>query len=186
VAQSTDLGEHEAVFSSTLVYYVFSFSASEPLDVNAVADRLLAAQVAETVGSPAREDVRVSPRYRDLVKTLHQAEALAELDEVLKSKSGLLSWARRRPRLAARILPTAILNVLRPGARTDDAESAEEPLDEAMRKTIEDITLSVADAQALNAIQQFVEARLFEPDYLVGEPYLRLRLRETHQMVDLT
>ncbi|WBB74385.1 hypothetical protein O7602_02160 [Micromonospora sp. WMMD1128] len=168
---------HAPVFADSIVYFVYNFSSKKPLDIYKAADRLLAAGLAETVASPASDEVRVAPRYLELLALWRKAHQLHEVDEFL-DKGDLGSVFRRHPGLGFRLALAALrARMKRSGSSDEEVEDATEPITETIRM-IED---SVAHAQTLNAMQQRVEQKLFRPSYLSDEPYLRLQLRDTIQ-----
>lgn len=172
---------HNAVFKGTSVYFVYSFGAQAPVDVNRVADALLASGLAETVASPASIDVRVSPRYRDLARLMRQAEDVEELQAIISSDpSGLLGWLAKHPRLALQVSKSALSGRLRRRThRQTSSKTQESVVTDNNGRTSEMIAESVAEAQLVNAIQGHVERSIFQPEYLATEPYVRLRLRRT-------
>lgn len=183
------------------MYFVFCFSARKPIDVNVIADRILKAGLAETVGSPAREDVRVAPKYRDLAKILQKAHAYDELNELLginenqqdESGDGLreaepsndtgpttvMKWMRIHPVLSVQILASVTWGRIKRLFRRAEVESNAERVD--LKETIAEANEAVARTQFVSATHQLVESQLFQQEYLAGEPYLRLQMIGTHQ-----
>jgi hypothetical protein len=60
VAEDHERG-HIATYAESVVYFTFVFG-SKPLSPHALAERLLVAEIAETVSSPADGEVHMSPR----------------------------------------------------------------------------------------------------------------------------
>ncbi|MFI2410081.1 hypothetical protein [Streptomyces sp. NPDC018947] len=85
-------------------------------------------------------------------------------------------WMIRHPFWAARVLS-------RPTFRRSRASSGEpsQPISDSLRETISFIEQSVAESQAVNAIQYHIERDLLRAPYLASEPYVRLRLRSAGQ-----
>jgi hypothetical protein len=176
--------EHVATYDDAVVYFTFVFG-SAPVSPHAVAERLLAAELAETVASPLDGEVRMAPRYKELVRVMRDAERLAETSRVV-SDGRLAEWARRHPLLAAR-LATSILG--RKAGRAIDRpvdHSGNKGLEDTdnvetqIRRVVADTNASVAHRQALNAIQHAREQDMYQAAYLESEPFLRLTLRKVN------
>ncbi|MEV1145209.1 hypothetical protein [Micromonospora sp. NPDC049799] len=171
---------HAPVFADSLVYFVYNFSSKQPLDIYKTADRLLSAGLAETVASPASDEVRVAPRYLELLALWKKAHQIHEVDELL-GKGDIGSVFRRHPGLGFRLARAFLRARMKRKEDGSGAEEKAEDVDEPITETIRLIEESVAHAQALNAMQQSVEQRIFRPSYLSDEPYLRLQLRDSVQ-----
>ncbi|MFI6081288.1 hypothetical protein ACIBBB_09970 [Streptomyces sp. NPDC051217] len=167
-------GSHVATIDSSIAYFTFTMGGASRVGIHAAANRLLKAEIAEMVGSPASPEVRVSPRYSNLVKLLREIDALRELASAVDS-GGMRSWALRNPLRALRILP----RIFSPSRRTSDAEPIDFPsFLSQMQENADFIASSVADEQAINAIQHAIEGEIYRSGYRAEEPYLRLRLRD--------
>ena len=162
------------------MYFTFVFG-SKPLSPHALAERLLVAEIAETVSSPADGEVHMSRRYEKLVQTIRRAEQVAEMSRAL-ADGQLRVWAQKHPLHAAKLAGSVLV---RSATTADNGESSEdEPehddgdLATRMSQIVADINESVAGRQVLNAIQHAREQDMYQPHYLASEPYLRLTLRK--------
>ncbi|MBQ0847657.1 hypothetical protein J8N05_05425 [Streptomyces sp. BH-SS-21] len=166
--------EHEAVFAEGITYFVFSFDAGRPLDVQKTADKILRSGIAETVVSPRNGEVRVAHRYRDLVRLMRHTSALTGLAQALQERT-LRRWAMRHPIWAARIIGRPFFPRL--GLSREGGSRRFDEVIDSLNSNIAFIQEAVAREQLINAMQHEAEKRLLRPDYLQSEPYLRLRLR---------
>lgn len=169
---------HEAVFAEGTIYFIYSFDAGQPLDVQRAADRLLRSGIAETVVSPRSGRVRVAHRYRDLVRLVRRTSALQELAQALQERR-LRRWAIRHPIWAARIIGRSYIPRSRRPGGGDDQRSGD--ILDSLASHINSIQEAVAREQAVNAVQHDMERRLLRAPYLQSEPYLRLHLRSAGQ-----
>ncbi|PWR17331.1 hypothetical protein DKT69_00870 [Micromonospora sicca] len=175
---------HVATYDEAVVYFTFVFG-SVPVSPHIVADRLLAAEVAETVTSPIDGEVRMAPRYRGLVRVIRDAERLAEASRAV-TYGQFAGWARKHPLLAARLATSAVNRKVkgaigRPIDRSDEEDAdVDEDVETKMRRLVEEVNASVARRQALNAIQHSREKDMYQAAYLESEPYLRLTLRKVN------
>ncbi|MFD7575516.1 hypothetical protein ACFV6U_34195 [Streptomyces sp. NPDC059810] len=163
---------HEGVFSEGVNYYIFSFDAGGPVDIGKAADKLLRADIAETVVSPRSGEVRVAHRYKSLARLLDQTATLQDLDRAMR-EGGLVKWMVRHPIWAAKLFGNVVSRAAGPETATQSDTSTSELLSENLTYIHE----SVARQQSVNAIQNFMENELLNPSYLQSEPYLRLHLR---------
>ncbi|MFC5265620.1 hypothetical protein ACFPJ1_26210 [Kribbella qitaiheensis] len=176
------------------MYFQFVFSG-HPMPLDRVADRLLEAEVAETVSSPVDGLVRMSPRYGELAKHLTKLERLAALSRELEGGPNLgmlwrhpvLGWIRLRvfiQRILGRTgVPAARGEPVASDDGTDAARTRTELADE-LDQTQQEIKLSVAKRQAHSAIQHAREQDLYQPAYLESEPYVRLSLRALRYAIE--
>ncbi len=173
--------KHEPVVSSSAAYYIYSFGARDAIDPNVMARRLLRSQLAETVSSPASDEIKFAPRYRGLARLNRKAMALDDLGKITNVRS-LLTWSRRHPLLAGSIFARVVCGKVRPETSPVTAESNNGATPGPdMGEVSNDIEERVAQAQVSLAIQHWVESKLFREKYRDGEPYLRLHLRHTLQ-----
>jgi hypothetical protein len=163
---------HQPVFGETTVHYVFTWSASRPFDIYRFASRLLAAGIAETVGSPAGTAMRISPDFARLAKHIRRIQRLRDLKSVNKP-TDLVKWSIRDPRLSGQ-LAWHVYKYRKSNLASLDPTSAEGSSIDDAERLIKEI---IAEAQATNAIQHAIEEDLYSPIYLSGEPYLRLTLK---------
>lgn len=101
---------HEPVFEETTVHFIFTWAAARPLDVRQFASRLLSADIAETVVSPAADEVRVSPQLATFgtdIRRLRRLEGLYQIE----NRFDLAKWMLRNPRLAANLLKIIRLHI---------------------------------------------------------------------------
>ncbi|GLP71126.1 hypothetical protein TUSST3_77460 [Streptomyces sp. TUS-ST3] len=166
---------HAAIVSEGVIYFIYSFDAAHPIDIRKAANRLLKAEIAETVVSPRDGEVRVAHRYQSLVRLMNHSNAIREISEALEQHR-LLRWAIRHPIWAMRIFAGS-------GSRRSRAtdESADSTISQRIEENVAFIQRAVAEYQSVNAIQHHIERDLLRIPYLVSEPYLRLRLRSAGQ-----
>jgi hypothetical protein len=169
---------HEAIFEETTVHFIFTWAAVRPLDVQQFASRLLSADIAETVGSSAADEVRVSPRLASVGTDIRRLRRLEELYQ-FDSRLDMAKWILRNPRLAAKLLRITRRHM--PPQPSDDPPSGAK-----LTEVAEELKKSIASAQAVNAIQLEIERGLYSPTYLSTEPYLRLTLRGLPCWLDIT
>ncbi|MFI7608953.1 hypothetical protein ACIBTV_28090 [Micromonospora sp. NPDC049366] len=175
--------EHIATYTEAVIYYTFVFGDS-PVSPHAVADRLLAAELAETVTSPADGEVLMAPRYKELARTIRKAEGIAEVGRAIDG-GRLLGWICKNPLLAAEVAVLVFGRRLKRaiGRKIDGAgkpSDTDEGVEGMMRDLIDKVNHAVAKRQALNAIQHAREQDMYQPAYLESEPYLRLTLRSAN------
>jgi hypothetical protein len=184
-----DLRRHPAVFGDVTLYLTFVLELGGGSDFRSVAHRLLKAGLAETVASPAQDEVRVAPRYRKLISTRRKAELLADLDKVRQQGlKSFLRWSVRHPVWAARILSRVFIGLFVSRSPQDGSTNTEEEesLSARMEETARFIDQSVANSQMFLAIQTRMDRDLFIPGYLESEPYLRLKLRSFRGTLEST
>ncbi|RKN50560.1 hypothetical protein D7223_01945 [Micromonospora endolithica] len=175
---------HVATFGEAVVYFTFVFG-SAPVSPHAVAERLLAAEIAETVTSPLDGEVRMAPRYRELVRVIRDAQRLAEASRAVTG-GHWAGWARKHPLLAAQLAISLLSRKMRsttrrPADRNEDDEvDSHEDVETKMLRVVDEVNESVAHRQALNAIQHAREREMYQAAYLESEPYLRLTLRRVN------
>ncbi|MCX5283625.1 hypothetical protein [Streptomyces sp. NBC_00198] len=166
---------HEAILGEGVAYFIYSFDASRPFDINAAANRLLKAGIAETAVSPRNGEVRVAHRYRRLVRLMEDSTTLHQLSEALQERR-LFRWMMRHPVWAARLAKGLV------SARSRRSSSRSTvPASEALLENVSFIQQSVAETQSINAVQHHIERDLLRAPYLASEPYVRLRLRGAGQ-----
>ncbi|WP_406071111.1 hypothetical protein [Micromonospora sp. NBC_01638] len=175
---------HVATYDEVVVYFTFVFG-SAPVSPHAVAERLLAAELAETVTSPVDGEVRMAPRYGDLVRVIRDAQRLAEAGRAVAGGQ-LGRWARKHPLLAAKLATSVLRRKVRradgrPIDRGDEEEvDNDEDVETKMLRVVDEVNASVARRQTLNAIQHAREQDMYQAAYLESEPYLRLTLRKVN------
>ncbi|MBM9504814.1 hypothetical protein [Actinacidiphila acididurans] len=167
---------HAMVFDAGTIYFIYSFSATRPLDVNRVADRLLSSEIAETSASPVNEEVRVAQRFRSLEQLLKLNYALTGANEAIL-RGRLLSWILRHPTQSTRL---AWKFGRRSAGGSLPRSSRRRTIRRILHENADFIERSVAEAQMPNAIQMEIERDLLRPSYLDSEPYLRLSLKGSH------
>ncbi len=165
--------QHQPVFRETTVHYIFTWSASRPIDIYHFASRLLSSGIAETVGSPAGPEVRISPDFAKLAKHVQKLQKIKGL-RAIKKPIDLVKWSIRYPRLSAQLAWRLYKSRGSTLPSPDSSSSQGSSLDDVERQ-IKEI---VADAQAANAIQHAIEGDLYSSIYLSSEPYLRLTLKD--------
>jgi hypothetical protein len=164
---------HQPVFGETTIYYIFTWSASRPIDIYPFASRLLSSGIAETVGSPAGPEVRISPDFAKLAKHVRKLQKLKDLKTINKPTE-FVKWSIRDPRLSAQLVWHVYKN-RKSGHTSPDPTSSEGSSLDDVEQQIKEI---IASAQATNAIQHAIEGDLYSPIYLSSEPYLRLTLKD--------
>ena len=172
---------HQPVFRETTVHYIFTWSAPRPLDIYRFASRLLDSGIADTVGSPAGPEVRISPQLAGLAEYIRKLRKIKALSNVHKP-TDLAKWLRRDPRLSAQLIWLIYKNRKSVSPSASPRSSADSTLDDAEQQ-IMDI---IASAQAANAIQHEIENDLYSPTYLSVEPYLRLTLKSAPCWLTIT
>jgi hypothetical protein len=163
---------HKAIFCETTIHYVFTWSASEPLDVYRFASRLLESGIADTVGSPAGPEVRVSPQLARFAKHIRKIRRLKALRNVHRP-SDLVKQFFHDPHLTAQLIWLIYKNRKSPPAPIGPTPAKSSIIDDAEQQ----IKGIIASAQAVNAIQHEIENDLYSSTYLSTEPYLRLTLK---------
>ncbi|MDG4768544.1 hypothetical protein O7632_31295 [Solwaraspora sp. WMMD406] len=175
---------HVATYDEVVVYFTFAFG-SVPVSPHIVAERLLAAEIAETVTSPVDGEVRMAPRYRDLVRVIRDAQGIADAGRAI-ADGRLAGWARKHPLLATKIVTSALsrkvgrLSRRLVGGNGEEESGSDDDLEARMLGVIDDVNSSVSHRQALNAIQHAREREMYQAAYLESEPYLRLTLRNVN------
>lgn len=197
--QETPPEGHAATYDESVAYFTFVFNVP-PGPPGVLARRLLAAGIAETCASPADGQVRMAPRYLDLVKSLQQADEVGRFDTVLHSE-GLVTAARAHPRLAARVAAATVTGLVtrrghhdRDGEGEDDGsrpageaaacvEDDDVPVAEQMRVLADEVNDAVAGRQVVAAVQHARDQDMYMPGYLADEPFLRLTMRDVRLAV---
>lgn len=148
-----------------------------------MARKLLASGLAEMVSSPIDSEVRVAPRYRALARMLRKLNRLQDLD-ALARQGRLWEILRRHPEsigILIKVYGNFVRDTFLRKTSSDEQEQEQENYLETIQQTVDEIRISVAQAQAVNAIQHTIEQDILRPTYLATEPYLRLRLRSSVQ-----
>jgi hypothetical protein len=169
---------HEPVFKETTVHYIFTWSATGPIDVRSIAERLLVAGIAETTGSPASPEVRISPQLATLEKQIRDLGNVKGLYNI-HTRLDLIKWVSRNPVLAARL-------VKHMRNREETAPASQSTGQDGLTEVEKQIKQVIWDAQATNAVQHAIESDLYAPSYLSDEPYLRLTLHGFPCWLDIT
>ncbi len=174
---------HEAVFSSAVTYYTYAFSLNSGLHVDAVAERLLSTNLAETAIIPWTDEIKVASRYSEVYGARQDALGLVRLRDLGKTTSGspgVWRWMTQHPRLAAKLVgPLTSFYVMRVFG-LKDRSSVDEVGQDAMpdmAETIRVIDESVRDQQVLIGAIAAVDRDFYDPGYLADAPFLRLELR---------
>lgn len=150
---------HEPIFTETTVHYIFMWAAEGPIDVRKVADKLLAAGIAQTTGSPAYQEVRISPQLASLGRHLHRLERAKEVYD-LRTRRDFIRWMSRNPRLAIEIARIARKR------RKSSSPAKPSTSGNGIAEAEQQIKKIVWEAQSINAIQHAVESDLYAPAYL--------------------
>lgn len=181
-------GEHVASFEHATVYFQYVF-AGPPRSLGKVADLLLRAGIAETVSSPVDGQVRMSPRYDKLATKLQEMERVAEFSRLLDEGGRARDFWRAHPKLFLRTLAISVLSRFNWRQRDGDPQSTPEgayDVGENLKRVAEEIRIGVAGLQAVPAVQHVREWDLYQPSYLLSEPYIRLQLRSvSYGLADL-
>src|ERR1700735_5239236 len=159
---------HEPIFRETTVHYIFMWAAAAPIDVRSVAAKLLAAGIAEPVGSPAYPEVRISPQLAKLGNHLNDLKRIKEVINLHRWRD-LARWMIRNPRLAAKLILLLISN-------RELSTRTPKHIQDDLGELEQEIKKIVWNAQLINAIQHSIESDLYASAYLSDEPYLRLTL----------
>lgn len=167
---------HKATFDRSQVYFTWVIGG-EPFDPTRLADRLLKKDVAESVCLPDDGIVRFAPRYRDIERTISDAERLAEVSEQL---------AQGRVRLAVTRFPSVAwamaLSVVRAlfghkESNNDEDDDSWLELASSMRALSSEIESASQKRQLNLAVTHAVEQQMYRQAYLETRPFVRLNLR---------
>jgi hypothetical protein len=174
---------HAALFDDTVIYFTFNLSAHKTINIRRVANQLLAAGIAEMVGSPTADEVRVSPRYMELARLIHTSGRIGRASAEMSAPTTIpWLWSLRHPKIASFGYLSMFKHIIlrRPRAVVIEPDD-ERPLDEQMNELIDNLKMSVAQGQSNNAVIHAIEEDLFRPSYLETNAFVRLNLRMTAQ-----
>ena len=190
MTESADSSQHRAIFTDARARYIYNFHMNAPADLEMVASRLLASNLARLVGFPNSDEIRTAPSYRELAQ-LREWSKVHHRFLTEHSTSAVVAWSSRNLQPAGKLfagMAKAWLLDLLPtrGSASDASDTTETPeldwRDEAAA-TFQDIIFGiekqVAGEQLELVIPQHVDGKMFEPEYLASVPFFRLALTPT-------
>jgi hypothetical protein len=167
-------GDHSAIFSSSIVYFVWTQATARPINLGRAVERLLKAEVATSAAWPSEKRVRVSPSIAQLDRGIAY---LKFYRDVIRKELG---WRARlrlivgSPFKAMRVIMD-IAKHFRPGFRGNVGDGSEYDLS-SFDDSLTELVGNLVDQQKVSLVERDIDSRLFGGDAQEGDHYVRLVL----------
>ncbi|WP_147449323.1 hypothetical protein [Actinomadura pelletieri] len=126
--------------------------------------------------------MKLAPQYSELLGVQKMAQGIADMEAAFSGKMKVSAWVRRHPKLAVSLAKNIFVGRLTSPWRKSERKSEEETTSnvthrQEMLDAVESIEKEIATDRALLAIHAMYDQKFYTQDYLSGEPFIRLSLR---------